>query len=94
MFTIEGTHIESGSFGSITWDDGELTGDPDFVAFAEERAEGLSAVGPVGGPYWEGEDKLGEAIPAALIITNMLRDWQVVAGELEDLPFIPDGAIP
>ena|GEM_PF-2015178 len=78
---------------TITWEDGELSGDPDTVAWIKYYAAAMegSIVGPVGGPY-STTDHLSDPYAASELIHSIFPGSVKVEGELP-LRSAPPGAI-
>jgi hypothetical protein len=82
-FTITGTY--RGETFTVTWTDGTLSGDPDFVRLVESEAQARegSAVGPVMGPYTT-TAHLADPLSAAILLQEVFDDVTSSSGELPE----------
>jgi len=91
-FTITGTI--AGHTYTVTWEAGELSGDPEAVSLVRRRAlrlEGV-AVGSPTGPFTHTQH-LDDALSAAILISETFNVVTSTRGRVPTVPSVPPGAV-
>ena len=93
MFKVRGVY--NGEELEVTWtDDGFLTGRPDIVGMANILANESDYVyGQPGGPCASGASVLKSERPAFHLLASLLRNIELIEGDLTPLEPLPEGAI-
>lgn len=91
-FTVTG-RIGAQSY-TVTWDEGEITGDDAAVDAIEAYADAHEGkrIGSPTGPFTE-VDHLSDPLSAAMIMDEVFDEITAEEGDVPKLPDVPDGAI-
>lgn len=95
MFTVTGRLPGSRTTRAVTWDEGELRGDPILVELLRLEAETSDGypIGPNEGPYTMRDHLRSDSSTLALLHTILAPGTVSFAGKRPERPEIPDGAI-
>jgi hypothetical protein len=92
------TYTVNGTIGpdthTVTWTDGELSGDAPAVERIHARAEELEGelVGPPTGPFTE-VDHLQDGLSALFIMDEVFDAITEATGDVPEAPEVPEGAV-
>ncbi len=78
---------------TVTWEDGEVTGDQDAVDAIEAYADAHEGklIGSPSGPFTE-VDHLSDPLSAAMIMDEIFDEIISEEGDVPELPDVPEGA--
>lgn len=96
QFSMSGTPINAYvARGQVSWDNGNLSGDPVLVADIQREAQSREGIptGPPCGPYTTTRH-LGDALSSYVLMLEQFQPGTIQAtGEVPGIPAIPEGAI-
>lgn len=92
-FTVTARHRSS--VQRVTWDAGQLSGDPEAVALVQQLAQSLEGkyVGPVTGPVTQ-KDHLSKGLSALILMDEAFDEILTTTGRVPQAPDVPPGSVP
>lgn len=91
MFTVTG--IYQGREVFLTWDEGRIEGDPEFIKALEKHAEKRDYVEVIGMGPISTNAHLSKPLPAAWLMGELLDSVISRGGDFPKLPDVPDDAV-